>query len=366
MLVFVSTITIQAQKVTFLSKHIETAVSKLLLRSQLDTMKAGTHFVNYQGRRVEIRMNQDSQVEHIGIPLFGADIRGLQPLPIYDYLEFALLDHLYKISDNPLDNVNLQFMLGAWSQMATLSDSSECSISNKDDKYYMVSWSVKGKEFVRVIFPISYDMLANSNRREMENIFIRDLRNYVGKRNSTKSKSNEKEMERTNDNLYVKKGSGYIMDGINSNLYFHKVKGDSMAYVCDDKYPDESIANLLIADDASIPDSYITLKFIKYDYKTDSIALPVKTFVSYCRSKGCNVFYGAEEKSKDGSFNGSLFFYNKASGYDHVVSINAPAHGIGKDDYMMKGKVYLFAPTNNVKDLFYKPKVNKKKNIKFD
>ena len=355
-----------AQKITYHSKHLEAAARKLAISSRLDTLKLGVTYLRVKNQRIEVRISNDAQVEHIGIPLFSSVMRNLQPLPIYDYLEYALLDHQYHISDNPLDNVNLKFIKGSWAQMSALSDSTECSISNLEGKYYKVTWTTNGRPLVVVTFPVSYDMLASSTRREMEDIFIRDLRTYVGQRMKERRQIDEKALTPIDSTFYVKKGKTYLVNDISNDLYYRKIKGDSLVYVCEDAHPDMSMANLLLADDAGIPDAFITLKFIKYDFKTDSLALPVKTFVSYCRSKGCEVFYGTETVNQKKQIEGSLFFYNKDSGYDHVVSITAPVQSMGKKDYMIRGKVYLYAPMNNVKDLFYNPKKTPRKHIQFE
>ena len=54
------------------------------------------------GRTVTLRTNPMGEIEHIGIPLFMDIMRYLQPSPVYDFIEYAVLNWKYKVNPNQL------------------------------------------------------------------------------------------------------------------------------------------------------------------------------------------------------------------------------------------------------------------------
>ena len=101
---------------TFKSTHLQIAYEKLQLKSNPTQAKALT-----------IRQDENGTIEHIGIPLFSDEMRTLLPSPIYDYLEFAALDHKYHINENTLQQQNIKFHNGSWNSLVQLSSGVICS-----------------------------------------------------------------------------------------------------------------------------------------------------------------------------------------------------------------------------------------------
>lgn len=357
-------IAVEAQRVTYHSEHLTAAAKKLGITAQIDTMNTGTNYVQSKGQRLEVRISDDLQVEHLGIPLFSQDQRTMQPSPVYDFLEYALLDNTFKVSQNPFVYTSLSFQKGAWKDMLSLADTTSCSLTNLEDKLYKVVWTRSGKTAVEVTFPVSYDMLAGSSRKEMEQNFVRDLRRFVGKSVVDTAFIDSTGLRLMDNGLYVRQGGSYILQVITDNAYFQK-KDSLFRYVVDSKYPAESLANMVLADDPSVSECDINVRFVLYGGTIDSLLLPMKTFVRYCRSKGCHAYFGIESVNNS-EIKASLFFYDKSSGYDHVVYLEAPLSGFATRDYTIEGTMYLYAPTNNVENLFYQAPIGKKKKIIYE
>ena len=66
------------------------------------------------GRKVLLRTDRQGCVEHIGIPLFNDMMRTLQPSPVYDFLEYAVLNWKYKINPNQLYLSKVRCKQGSW------------------------------------------------------------------------------------------------------------------------------------------------------------------------------------------------------------------------------------------------------------
>ena len=204
---FLFSLALQAQ--TFKASHLQRAYEKLHLNTSSTNRSDLT-----------IRTSDDGTIEHIGIPLFNDEMRKLLPSPIYDYLEFALLDHKYHITENTLQQQKIRFFNGSWTDLEMIKPSYNCTIDNRDDKWYVIKWSYNSKEILSVAVPIDYELLANSSRREMEQNFCQGLKQYKpGKPQPLIVESDELESLHR-DGLLIKKGDSFLMPEINNDIYF--------------------------------------------------------------------------------------------------------------------------------------------------
>ena len=66
------------------------------------------------GRTICLRTDPMGAIEHVGVPLFNDVMRFLQPSPVYDFLEFAVLNWKYKANPNQLYLSKVIFKNGSW------------------------------------------------------------------------------------------------------------------------------------------------------------------------------------------------------------------------------------------------------------
>ena len=130
-----STGTLQAQ--SFKTERLGKAVSTVGINNLLDSLPAGctSSLPAKDGLTVCVRKTDDGTIEHIGIPLFQNDMRLLMPSPVYDFMEYAVLNKHYKVNPNDLYLSKVMFRKGSWQTLVKdqLQDC-ECSISNQDDR----------------------------------------------------------------------------------------------------------------------------------------------------------------------------------------------------------------------------------------
>lgn len=346
---------------TYHYKYLQTASEKLGIEQAIDTLPEGVSFLTCKGKRVEVRINESGQVEHIGFPLFH---QSLQRHPVYDFLEYSAMAHHFNLPDNNLNEQDMQFELGSWAKMAELDETYDFSVNNIEGKYYKVTWSKDRQPAVTLYFKAKYDLLANSPRREIENVFISDLKAYKPASDTSAWMLDTTRISTRDGIVYVAKGSSHIIDAINNDYY---LKADSTGFSCvmSDSLPALSIANLMTAPDQLLPDCNVELHFVKYDFQSDSVTMTLKDFLRFCRSNGCVSYFGVENQS-DSEITGALYLSNGASGYDHVLYVNAPASGIGTEDYTIQARAYLFTPMSNVEDMFATQKRRKPLHIIYD
>ncbi|MDD6493331.1 MAG: hypothetical protein PUF55_01580, partial [Bacteroidales bacterium] len=129
---------LQAQE--YKTALLKSAAEKLGLQIMQDSiMPDSIHFFTAKdGRKICVRTNPMGQIEHIGIPLFNKGMRFLQPSPVYDFLEFALINKKYTVTPNQLYLSKVIFKKGNWDTLLNGNlEKQNCSIENMDDKLYI-------------------------------------------------------------------------------------------------------------------------------------------------------------------------------------------------------------------------------------
>ena len=289
----------QAQ--TFKASHLQRAYEKLHLNTQAENRSDLT-----------IRTTADGTIEHIGIPLFSDEMRRLLPSPIYDYLEFALLDHKYHINENTLQQQKIRFFNGSWADLEQIRPSDNCTIDNREDKWYIIRWTRDSQNQLAVAVPIDYELLANSTRKEMEQNFCRQLRQY------------QPEHVQANGSVSALKAST----------------------------PKETLSNILLTSTDSLKVT-LNIELHYAGFRKESIGVTLPQWMGYCRSVGCTPYY-IYEGSQGDQASAMLLMYNRNEGYAHLLYLHAAISQLEAHEQTYQGKVYMFIPTNNVADLFAK------------
>lgn len=136
------------------TRFLKKAVQKMALDSLLET-KAGKNVAKYfdfKGTKMVAHYDGNAMVDHLGVVLFSETMKKENPSPIYDFLERAYLDHIYKVSDNNLYLNNIQFQVGSWDSFKKINASVPCSVNNGMDKFYTVKWQQNGKTLLSLAF----------------------------------------------------------------------------------------------------------------------------------------------------------------------------------------------------------------------
>ena len=343
--------------VSFLASYLEIAARHLKF-DRLDTLRNETNVISYQGVPVIIIKNEDGAITHIGYKLFDHSLRAEHPSPIYNYIEYALLDHKYHFSDNPFTYRDLKFIEGEWDDVETVSETTSFRIDAAQDRFYILTWLISDSKKVSLQFPINYERLSLVNRSELEQIIIRDINRYHVKK-PIHIDFCEKDLNYNEKGVAYKEGQTYLDKAINNNIYYQKSDSSNWSLMYSSEYPVETIANLCVAADAMAVDDNINIKFVKYDYTKENVAVKMKDFIGYMKSDGCVPFWGVESIDGD-KIEGALFLYNKDKGFNHVFKIEAYTQDVAAGKRELMATAYLLSPTTNVRDLNYQYNVKQK------
>lgn len=335
---------------SFQASYLKIAAQHLKF-DRLDTLRSGANIILYQGIPVIIIKNEDSVVTHIGYKLFAHSLRTEHPSPIYNYIEYALLDHKFHFSDNPFTYKDLKFIEGGWNDVETISEATSFQIDAIQDRFYILTWLLNESKKVCLQFPINYERLSLVNRRELEQNIIRDINRYHVKE-PIRMDFSKKDLRYNEKGVAFKEGQAYLDKAINNNIYYQKSDSSNWPLIYSSEYPVETIANLCVAADVMGADDIIKIKFVKYDYTKEIVAVKMKDFIGYMRNEGCIPFWGVESIDEN-KIEGALFLYNKDKGFNHVLKIEAFTKDIAAGKRELTATAYLLSPTTNVRDLNY-------------
>ena len=384
-LCFASCIMLQAQE--YKTALLKSAAEKLGLQIMQDSiMPDSIHFFTAKdGRKICVRTNPMGQIEHIGIPLFNEGMRFLQPSPVYDFLEFALINKKYTVTPNQLYLSKVIFKKGNWDTLLNGNlEKQNCSIENMDDKLYIVRWLTEEKEKAVIGIPIEYELLNNDTRRNMEQLFIKELSENIEpvKRPSPSFISEDNLSIYGTEGLFVETGNSYLVSLLNNNIYYKLTtvveKTDSIirdstvtltldailpTVVRDKEYPAETLANLMICDNTWVPDATVNLDFHLSNYIRKNVTMPLSCLKAFCRQQGCQFYFacsGITEKNISGVF----FASNLPKGYNHLFCIKTEKEQLDADNPVINADVYLYIPPIDKSKLFGTTPT-KKSGIKF-
>ena len=325
------------------------------------------------GRKVCVRTDPMGAIEHVGIPLFNDVMRLLQPSPVYDFLEFAVLNWKYKVNPNQLYLSKVIFKRGSWETLLQDRISvCSCSIDNMEDKLYIVTWQQEDTEVASIGIPIEYELLNNDTRRNMERAFVKELSEYqpiLTRPEANAVDENDLSIYGT-EGLFVIPGKSYIIDLLNQNIYYKlttiyetadtvigkknvrmSMEAVLPVIVNDPEFPAESFANLMMCDDASVPDVTVDLDFHLSDYHRQQLSIPLSQLKGFCRQQGCGLYFACDGIRKE-IVRGVMFASNLPKGYNHLFSLQIPQDQITSSTPTVKADVYLYIPPVDKDKLF--------------
>lgn len=355
--------------------RLRKAVEVLGLQIDTDSLMPDTTIalLSKDGRTVCLRTDPMGEIEHVGVPLFNDMLRLLQPSPVYDFLEYAVLNWKYKVNPNQLYLSKVIFKEGSWETLLREKLSEiECSIENREDKLYIVSWKREEKDVAVIGIPIEYELLNNDTRRNMERAFVRDLE--ASKPSSTRQNPVVVSEERLSiygtEGLFVIPGKSYIIDLLNQNVYYKLTtvyetadtvinnKSVTMSMeavlpvvVIDPEFPAETFANLMMCDDGSVPDVTIELDFHLSNYHRQKLAMRLSQLKAFCRQQGCSLYFACDGVQKDKT-RGVMFASNLPKGYNHLFSLRIPTEQLTTEAPTVQADVYLYIPPIDKEKLF--------------
>lgn len=292
--------------------------------------------------------------------LFSETVRQTCPVAVLDYVESAYRSYVRGADDRGRFDC-MTFVYGSWDSLASLTDTTACSISLLYGRLYSIEW----EGVAQVEFPIQYDRILGAGRAGIEDSLIARLQRRHAVPVCVLPVSCASDTL-DGGGCYIVGGDKYGRENVSRDIYLVMKDDHTLSTVYSAGHPVETIADLFICgtDVQSVP---IVLDISKHDYGArDTILTTVESLREVLADDGCVPFYGTESADDD-RLCATVFFYNQALGYDHVLRVECDPRLIGAEDFELIGRMSLFVPTNNVKDLYEMPDPDAhRKRIKYE
>ncbi len=339
----------------FASSLLKQSAETLQLHG-LQDLPSGYTSLDYTGKKLCVIKHGD-RIDHIGRVIFPQSLRELNPLPIYDYLEFAWLEQSLLSPENPYKYRDVFFETGDWNTLLKISAETPCSVSIDDGSHYHLAWNLSDGSDLRISIPVNYEIISTASRGELEKNLISDLR--VHKSSVTFVQAPDSlQLQKQEDGLYLLKGDRYILSSINNNSYFQLTEDQEFKLVSDTTNITATLSNIFCAGDTISRDWDLHILFNLHESLQDTLSISVIDFTDYLKSSGCSIFWG-NEGTDDTKVLGSVFAYCPEGGYNHIFKVSYSP----QNDHHLSCIASLFVPTTNIRDLHmqYKPKQESEK-----
>lgn len=233
------------------------------------------------------------------------------------------------------------------------------------DKRYNISVACGSKLLLDLSFPKSCQLLTGLDKTGLEELFVMQVSGFDSLRHSTPLLL-ASSTEFLSENLrpthlagyFILPGGSYHTELIRSDRYYGK-QGDTYRPVCCREHPMESLVNLLLEENT--PGNHILeLDIRKYGFRRESLYVPLKSWLAYCRYSGCECYVGIEGW-RDSRLEATLFVVNEPLGYNHILNFSVDTDVFLNQNDTVKAITHIYIPTEAIKNLFdeYRPGRNR-------
>lgn len=338
-----------ARAAVFSSEKLERLATYAGLQ-RLDTLAPGVHNnYRYKQHPVTVRVNQWNEIEHIGLLLFSEQLREINPLPVYDFLERYLLAANAVPANTEygmrMSWEKIHFAVGNARTAMSIDTTAVFSESHVDLHVYKVSWAVNDKKVLEMSFQMDYQLMTGLNAIELEQALFRNMRRYEPRKNSDNAPLLP---EKGTD--YTLKGDYFISHAIRNDLYYNRKNDlDKWTLVCGRQAGTRALSNMMLLPDAD-NGMKVKVKLDKYGLRTDSVTIKYSAFWQLCADEGCTPYFGMKSKNGD-IYRCAVFMVNKLGGYLHLLSIDIPGQATDNPaSCVADARIYCYIPLHNVSD----------------
>ncbi len=334
---------------TFSSEKLERLAAFAGLQ-RLDTLSPGVHDgYRYKQRQVTVRVNRWNEIEHIGLLLFSKQLREVNPLPVYDFLERYLLaaDAMPANTEDMMRMSwdRIHFTVGNARTALSLDTTAVFSESHVDLRVYKVAWSVADRKVLEMSFLMDYQLMTGLNAIELEQSLFRNMRRYTFRPQSAGMPALPDK-----GSVYTLKGNYFISPVIRNDLYYSRDGGHGeWRLVSGRQAGTRALSNMMLRPaDGNGP--MVKVKLDKYGLRTDSATVGYGALWQLCVDEGCTPYFGMKAKAGD-EYRCTVFMVNRTGGYLHLLSIGIPERAVADPaDCEARARIYCYIPLHNVSE----------------
>ena len=346
---------------TYRTDLLKSIAVKCNLQQQLDTLSEGEHFQfsYYKNQHITAIVN-NKRITHIGYSIFSRTQREGIGIEVCNFLEryFLELDiptceYLSREQRMLEDRVKIlkgDFNLKKLYEI-NRDTTTYLNIQILNSREYLMGWRRDSTWLYIISFPIEYDLLFGTNMDESERRLPEELLLMPFVQDSLKVDKFTKIRKAWQDNYYTVEGESYLLPNLRSDLYLKKDSDGHFKPIYDKLYPIESLSNLLTSNLVN-NDYVLEIKYVKYGLKSDTLTIPLMTWINYCQQTGCKIFLGIISMEKDSDASCELIIHNSNMGYNHIMKLFFPIRNFEERKGVIKARLNSYVNYTRIKNLF--------------
>ena len=294
------------------------------------------------------------------LKLFSSEIKESAPKSqtiVMDFLEryfneLPLVKHTTVPTKMADDKV--YFRKGKLSDLNQVCDTMPFSIS-LHDRYYEVKWLKAEEPFVTIVFPAQYDLLLGMHQEEAQHKLKETILSAPQRKEASGIPVDPVMLE---DSIYMSKTDYLELRSFNDATYYNK-EGSLFKPFFHESHLDYSAANLFHGLIDGI-DYRMYVEQSVYGLKSVNYTISLRQWLDYCAEWGMEVFFAVEEQREDGLL-ALVVARSKEFCFNHMLSVVIPSKFMTDKNTVLKVRMTPYIPTHNVKNLFHKEAVKRRK-----
>ena len=151
---------------------------------------------------------------------------------------------------------------------------------------------------------------------------------------------------------FIYKGDYFVLPALNNNRYYVREASGHFDLLYSEDYPIETMANLVTGTEIKT-DITLSILFVKYGFRRDTLSVPLNRWVGFCLNEGCIPYYGVVSHQDD-KVVAVLLMRNEDLGYVHVMKFSFDISILEKRCGEVTARLNSYVPFSNVKYLFSK------------
>jgi hypothetical protein len=310
-----------------------------------------------------VEYNELAQLSHLGIALFTPEMKNLAGKPVCDFLERLFLELFLQKTDAEIRKLLEEYKIALNVSMRnnsyrssleyalayTFKEASEYVIT-KDSLMWTCAWR-NNQERLSLTFPANYDLILGLDKKEAEEIFNRQLRQFHCKNFALTPMTIDLEsLKPLNSHIYVLPSARLFTKDMNANLYFIKNEMQEFELIFDKNFPEESVSNLFMhLDKKSVG---IKMQVFQRVYGNQASQYELELFDFLCFWKDDYETYTGIEKCTGQEIALTVIFKSKYFNCFHMLYVQAAPEDFFEKKRAIKTTFYTYIPNHNIKNLY--------------
>lgn len=304
----------------------------------------------YYNHRLNIRVNEWDEVEHIGYWIFDTLTTQKQYQVVCDFVERYLLEldlgtQMDRNMRMGIDKVVVE--KGNLDNIHSLKPGDRLEISMLEMLRYRVAWFRNDKCLLSLVFDMDYQLLSGCNAIELEQKYLRDVKLI----HHINIPYEDVVIDDVDEEYAIVDGGSYLSESIRADRYYCQDTLSLWRLVCSDNKPYWSAANIMLSP-SKLGDYKLECKLDMYGYHDSSFEIDIHQWIAQTIAEGCKLFFGIKSRTKR-TILGTLFCPNFSGGYCHMMSVEIPVNAFDEGEGEIKGRLYVYVPLHNIDSSYF-------------